>query len=261
MTQLSEFVLFEKLDGHVAVVTLNRPEKLNAVNAAITEGLDAAVKAVEADPDIWIAILTSSNDRMFCAGADLAEAAKGNHSALATKDGGFAGFVDHPRTKIWIAAPKGVTAGGGLELCLACDMIVAADNCTFGLTEAKRGLVAAAGGAIRLGKKIPLGIAVEMIATGDPIDAQRAYTLGLVNRIAKPADTLNAAIEFAKAITANAPLAVREAVRLVKESQTESDEEGRRMTQAARLRVMATEDSKEGVRAFIEKRPPQWVGR
>jgi enoyl-CoA hydratase/carnithine racemase len=174
-TQLSEFVLFEKLDGHVAVVTLNRPEKFNAVNAAITDGLDAAVKRVEADPDIWIAILTSSNDRMFCAGADLAEAAKGNHAALATKDGGFAGFVDHPRTKIWIAAPKGVTVAGGLELCLACDMIVAADNCTFGLTEAKRGLVAAAGGAIRLGKKIPLGIAVEMIATGDPIDAQRAH--------------------------------------------------------------------------------------
>jgi len=258
---MSDVVLFEKLDGHVAVVTLNRPEKRNAVNAALTKGLDAAVKRVEADPDIWVAILTSSNDRAFCAGADLAEVAKGNHEGLSTEDGGFAGFVNHRRLKPWIAAPKGATVAGGLELCLACDMMVAAETCTFGLSEAKRGLVAAAGGATRLAKRIPLGIAMEMITTGETIDAQRAYALGLANRVVPAADTLNGAIDLARAITANAPLAVREAVRLMKQSQTESDEEGHRATEGVRARIMTTDDAKEGVRAFVEKRQAQWTGR
>jgi enoyl-CoA hydratase/carnithine racemase len=258
---MRDVVLFEKLEGHIAVVTLNRPEKLNAINAAVTQGLDAAVKRAEADPDIWVAILTSSNDRAFCAGADLAEVAKGNHQGLNTEDGGFAGFVNYRRLKPWIAAPKGATVAGGLELCLACDMIVAAENCTFGLSEAKRGLVAGAGGATRLAKRIPLGIALEMISTGKVIDAQRAYALGLANLVVPTAETLNGAIDFARSITANAPVAVREAIRLMKQSQTESDEEGQRATERVRARIMTTDDAKEGAVAFVEKRQAEWTGR
>ncbi len=258
---MSDAVLFEKRDDHIAVVTLNRPEKRNAINGDVTQGLDKALKRVEADADIWVAILTSSNDRVFCAGADLAEVAKDNNDVMFTPEGGFAGFVNFNRTKPWIAATMGVTVAGGLELCLACDMIVAADTSTFGLPEVKRGLLAAAGGPTRLPKKIPAGIAMEMVATGDPIDVQRAYALGLVNRIAPVAETLNAAIELAKRITVNAPVPVREAIRLVRETQTMSDEEGRRALEQANARVMLTEDFKEGPQAFVEKRPPVWKGR
>jgi enoyl-CoA hydratase len=258
---MSDPVKFEKLEGHVAVVTLDRPEKRNAVNGAVARGLDAAVKRAEADPDIWVVILTSSNDRVFCAGADLAEVAAGNGSALYTKDGGFAGFVYHQRSKPWIAAAKGATVAGGLELCLACDMIVAADSCTFGLPEVKRSLVAGAGGVIRLPKAIPLAVAMEMIATGDTISAERAYALGLVNRVVPVEQTLDAAIALAGAIAANAPLAVREALAVAKRAPDLTDAEGRHLAEQAMARIMATEDFQEGPRAFVEKRPAQWKGR
>lgn len=257
---MSDAVLFEKRGDHIAVVTLNRPEKRNAVNADVTQGLDAALQRVESDPEIWIAILTSSNDRVFCAGADLAEVSRGNTAGMFTQAGGFAGFVNFPRTKPWIAAPMGATVAGGLELCLACDMIVAADTCTFGLPEVKRGLLAAAGGPVRLAKRIPLGIAMELLATGDSIDAQRAHALGLVNRVVPVTETLKAAIDFAQQINVNAPVPVREVIRLAREAQTLSDEDGRRLMDAASARVLATEDSKEGPLAFVEKRPPRWKG-
>jgi enoyl-CoA hydratase len=258
---MSDAVLFEKRDDHIAVVTLNRPEKRNAVNADVTQGLDAALRQVESDPAIWIAILTSSNDRVFCAGADLAEVSRGNTAGMFTQEGGFAGFVNFRRSKPWIAAPMGVTVAGGLELCLACDMIVAADTCTFGLPEAKRGLLAGAGGPVRLAKRIPMGIAMELLATGESIDAHRAHALGLVNRVVPVAETLTAALDFAQKINANAPVPVREAVRLVRETQTMSDEDGRRLMDVALARVLATEDAKEGPLAFVEKRPPRWKGR
>ncbi len=176
-------VLYEEIADHIALVTLNRPEKRNAVNAAIAQGLDAAVKRAEADTNIRVVILTSSHESVFCAGADLSEVAGGNaRTLLYTPDGGFAGFDHQKRRKPWIAAGRGSILAGGLEICLACDMIVVAEGSKLGLPEVKRSLIAGAGGVERLPKVIPRAIAIEMIATGNPIDAGRAYEIGLVNQ-------------------------------------------------------------------------------
>lgn len=258
---MSNLVKFEKRDDHIAIVTLDRPEKRNAVNAEIAAAMDRLVKLTEADPDIWVVILTSSNDKVFCAGADLAEVSAGNGKKLYTGDGGFAGFVYNTRIKPWIAATKGVTVAGGLELCLACDMIVAGDNCSFGVPEAKRSLIAGAGGVTRMPKRIPTAIAIEMIATGDPISAERAYAIGLINRLVPVDQVMDEAIALARAITANSPLAVREGIAVAKQAATLTDEEGQKVADTALARLQTTEDYREGPLAFVEKRPPVWKGR
>ncbi len=258
---MSNLVKFEKRDDHIAIVTLDRPEKRNAVNAEIAAAMDRLVKQTEADPDIWVVILTSSNDKVFCAGADLAEVNAGKGKKLYSGDGGFAGFVYNHRTKPWIAATKGVTVAGGLELCLACEMIVAADNCSFGVPEAKRSLIAGAGGVTRMPKRIPTAIAMEMIATGDPISAERAYAVGLVNRVVPLEKVMDEAIALARAITANAPLAVRVGIGVAKQAATLSDEDGQKLADEALARLQETEDYYEGPLAFVEKRPPVWKGR
>jgi enoyl-CoA hydratase len=257
----NEHLIYEKFDDHIAVITLNRPEKRNAINAEITQGFDKFVKDSENDPDVWVVILTSSSDAVFCAGADLAEIARGAYAGIHTFDGNFAGFVFHPRTKPWIAAPKGFALAGGLELCLACDMIVAADTCRFGLPEVKRSLVATAGGVARLPRILPLPVALEMITTGEPIDADRAYALGLVNRVVPADQVLETAKELALAITANAPLAVRAAMRAAKEASALTDGGARAVVETAMGGLFNTEDFKEGPRAFLEKRAPVWRGR
>ena len=257
----ADVVLFELVGDNIALVTLNRPEKRNAVNMALAQGMDAAVKRSEADPDIRVVILTSSNDSVFCAGADLAEVAAGNARQLYTPDGGFGGFVASRRRKPWIAAAKGQVLAGGMEFCLACDMIVAAEDARFGLPEVKRSLVAGAGGVTRLPKAIPRNIALEIIATGDPIDARRAYDVGLVNRLAPPGQVLEAAKALARAIAVNAPLAVYEAVGVAKQAMILDDEAGEALVREALDRIRGSEDFKEGPRAFVEKRPPVWKGR
>ena len=259
--RVADLVRFEALDGHVALVTLDRPEKRNAVNAKMAVELDACVKRAEADPEIRAVVLASSNDRVFCAGADLADLAAGRGADLFTRDGGFAGFVYHPRRKPWVAAPQGTTVAGGLEICLACDMIVAADSCLFGLPEVARGLVAAAGGVTRLPRAIPRAIAIEIVATGQPIDAARAYALGLVNRVVPSERTVEAALELARIVAANAPLAVQEAVALARQAATVDEATGRGLADEALARVSRTEDFREGPGAFVEKRAPRWTGR
>jgi enoyl-CoA hydratase len=258
---VSNLVKYEKRDDHIAIVTLDRPEKRNAVNAEIAQAMDRIVKATEADPDVWVVILTSSNDKVFCAGADLAEVAAGNGKKLYTGDGGFAGFVYNHRTKPWIAAPMGVTVAGGLELCLACDMIVAADNCSFGVPEAKRSLIAGAGGVTRMPRRIPLAIAIELIATGDPISAERALAVGLINRVVPLDKVMDEAIALARAITANAPLAVREGIAVAKQAAMMNDADGQALADEALARLQTTDDYREGPLAFVEKRPPVWKGK
>ena len=181
---MADEVLYEVVEAGLAVVTLNRPEKRNAVNAAVATALEAALERSEADPAIRAAILASSDARVFSAGADLAAVAAGEGRGLSTRDGGFAGFVRARRRKPWIAAVRGKALAGGCELALACDMIVASEDAVFGLPEPARGLIAGAGGSTRLVRALPRHVAIELIVTGDPMDARRAHQLGLVNRVA-----------------------------------------------------------------------------
>jgi enoyl-CoA hydratase/carnithine racemase len=259
-TNNDELVHYQLVAEHIALVTLDRPAKRNAVNATFANQLDACVKRAEADPDIRVVILTSSQDAVFCAGADLAEVAAGNGPKLFTTDGGFGGFINAKRRKPWIAAAKGSVVAGGLEFCLACDIVIAADDSSFGLPEVKRSLLATEGGITRLMKAIPRAVALEMIATGDPISAQRAYEVGLINRVVPGTKVLDTAIALAKAIATNAPLAVYESIQVAKESIVLSDEESKRAAKAALERLRTSDDFKEGPRAFLEKRPAVWQG-
>ena len=210
--QGDDAVLFELAAPRVALVTINRPAARNAVNGAVAQGLEAAVERVEADPEIWAAVLTGAGPHAFCAGADLKEVAAGRSASLATEKGGFAGFVRAERSKLWIAAAQGHALAGGLELLLACDLAVVAETATFGLPEVKRSLVAAAGGVFRLPRALPKAIALEMIATGEPIPAARAAQLGLVNGVVPAAEVRPAALALARKVCANAPIAVRESL-------------------------------------------------
>ena len=255
-------VLFEIAEPHIALVTINRPEARNAVNGAVAAGLEEAVERVEADPDLWAAILTGAGPHALCAGADLKEVSAGRGAALATKNGGFGGFVRTTRTKLWIAAAQGHALAGGLELLLSCDLSVVAETANFGLPEVKRSLVAGAGGVFRLPRALPRAIALEMIATGDPIPAARALQFGLVNAMV-PATTGHRSGTFALArrVTVNAPIAVRESLGVARQAYDRAEAELWDISGAAGSRVRDTEDFQEGPRAFVEKRPPRWVGR
>jgi len=254
----AEPILFERVTPHIALVTLNRPAARNAVNVAMAQRLEEHVRAIESDPEIRVAILAAAPGKAFCAGADLTEVAAGRGRLLMTPKGGFAGFVYAPRSKPWIAAVHGFALGGGLELSLACDMIVAADNAVFGLPEPKRGILAGAGGVYRLPRAIPRAIALEMLATGAPIDARRAYELGLVNRAVEESQLVGEAVAMAEQIAANAPLSVRESLAIGRIAGERLEAELRQLQDAAAKRVMASEDAREGPRAFVEKRTPVW---
>ncbi len=246
--------------GSFAVATINRPEARNAVNAAVAQGIEEAIDRIEADDSIWVGIITGVAP-VFCAGADLKEINAGNAAGLATARGGFAGIVQRERTKPIIAAVDGPALAGGTEIVLSCDLVVASTTATFGIPEVKRSLVAAAGGLFRLGRKIPLNIAMELTLTGDPIDATRAHHFGLVNRLVEPGTALDAAVALAEQICANAPVAVRASRKIVLEATNAPDDIGWKMSMEGMAQAMASEDFSEGLTAFIEKRPPQWKGK
>ncbi|WP_447747257.1 enoyl-CoA hydratase-related protein [Variovorax boronicumulans] len=256
-------VTVERLPGHVALVTIDRPEARNAVNGDVASGLEAAVDATEADDDIRAVVLTGAGREAFCAGADLKEVSAGRGSALRTERGGFAGFVYRERSKPWIAAVNGKALAGGTELVLACDLVVAVRQAAFGLPEVLRGLIAAAGGLYRLPRAIPPNIALELILTAGQLDAERAHGFGLVNRLVDDVDGLReAALALAAEVARNAPVAVRQSLRVAREANSGLDEAAlRALTRDAFERVAASEDFKEGPRAFIEKRAPRWTGR
>ena len=256
----SELVRVERRDGHVAVVTLNRPAARNAINAEIAQALHAAVDLTENDPDVWVVVLTGAGVDVFCAGADLKEVAAGQAESLFTGYG-FAGFVDADRRKPWIAAVNGKALAGGCEIVLACDLVVASSKASFGLPEVSRGLLAAAGGLYRLPRALPRNIAIELVVTADSLDAQRAAALGLVNQVMAPELLLEEALQLAARITRNAPTAVRESLQVARRVHDLDEYALRALTRECRDRVRASEDYREGPRAFVEKRAPRWTGR
>lgn len=255
-------VLVEQHD-HISVITLNRPAARNSVNMAVAEGLGDAVEAADADPAVRVIILTGTGDQAFCAGADLKAIARGER---VIPDGararwGFAGYVNHPVSKPTIAAVNGFALGGGTELALASDLVVAAETATFGLPEVRRGLVAAAGGAFRLPQQIPRKLALELMLTGEPISALRAHELGLLNRVVAPGEALAAAIDLATTIAANAPLAVQASKRIaagITDGHVDGERDDWARNRLETKKVMTSKDAAEGSLAFAQKRAPRW---
>jgi enoyl-CoA hydratase len=253
-----------ELDGHVAVITINRPEARNAVNRDVAEGVEAAIDRLEGDDDAWIGILTGARtDKgwIFSAGADL-KAMTTDPGGMVTKKGGFAGLVQRERTKPLIAAVDGPALAGGTEIVLACDLVVASRAAVFGIPEVKRNLVAGAGGLFRLGRKLPRNIAMELALTGRlDFPAERAHHFGLVNHLCDEGQAVDRAKELAALIAENAPLAVRESRKIVIEAADQPEEVGWKMSGEGMAKMFGTEDFTEGLTAFAEKRPPVWKGR
>jgi enoyl-CoA hydratase len=246
--------------GNVAVISINRPEARNAVNGAVASGIEAAIDRLEEDENLWVGVLTGKGP-VFCAGADLKAINSGQAADLATKKGGFAGFVARERIKPVIAAIDGPALAGGCEISLACDMIVASREARFGVPEVKRSLAAAAGALFRLPKVLPRNVATWMITTGEPISAEECARYGMVNVLAEPGQAVDEAVKLAELICQNAPLAVRESLKVMKEMALADDATAFRRSNEAMMSLAATEDFWEGPKAFIEKRPPVWKGK
>jgi enoyl-CoA hydratase len=247
-------------DGRVALITIRRPEARNAVNGDVAKGMEAAIDNLEADDDVWLGIVTGDGP-VFSAGADLKAIASGQAADLQTERGGFGGITRRERTKPLIAAVDGPALAGGCEIALACDLIVASTNAAFGLPEVKRSLAAVAGGLFRLPRALPPKVAMEIVLTGDPITAERAHQLGMVNELVGPGEAVAAARALAERIAVNAPLAVRESRKVVLAAATNDDDTLWKMSAHAMAALAGTEDFAEGPRAFIEKRAPQWKGK
>lgn len=261
---MSDIVQYET-QGRIAVITLNRPEARNAINGDVATAMEAALDKFEADDGIWVGVLranTEGQDRpVFCAGADLKAINSGAGGALNTKRGGFAGLVYRERNKPLVVAVDGLATAGGCEIVLGCDLVVASTRSSFGLAEVKRNLIAGAGGLFRLPRAIGQAAAMEAILTGEPLSAQRAYDLGLVSRLAEPGEAFAEAIKLATQIAAAAPMAVAASRKVVLAAAFEDDTTLRAMTDEAMRKVTNSEDLKEGLTAFIEKRAPNWKGR
>ena len=247
-------VVVEQRD-RIAVVTLDREAKRNAINAEMTGAVDDALNRFEDDPDLRVAILTGGPN-VFCAGTDIAEG-----SGEPTERGGEYGIIRRRATKPIIAAVEGLALGGGFEIAMACDLVVAAANARFGLPEVRRGLVATSAGLFRAPRTLPLNVARELLLTGDPMSAERAERLGVVNLVTEPGAAVAGAMGLAERIVLNAPTSIRATLAALDELVADDDDRGWAATDAARETILASEDRREGIAAFFERRTPEWPGR
>lgn len=245
--------ILTEISGNTMIITLNRPEAGNALNGALSEGLWNALNEAGENPDIRAIVITGAGEKIFCAGMDLKAFAAGEDLARIGK--GFAGL--RACKKPLIAAVNGHALAGGFEVVMMCDLIVSVDTARFGIPEVKRGLFAA-GGGVRLPARIPLAIALEMGLTGDPIDAQRAATLGLINQVVPASELRSAALALAARVTANGPLAVQATKQLMLD---EIGSGNGALLGELQKQVFGSEDAKEGATAFAQKRAPEWKGR
>ena len=254
---MSEEVLVRQEDG-IQIITINRPDQRNAVNRAVSYGVCAAVDEMDARDDLHVGILTGAGGN-FCAGMDLKAFLRGEVTRVEGR--GILGIAMTPPKKPLIAAVEGYALAGGFEAVLACDLLIAARNATFGLPEAKRGLAAAAGGLLRLPRLIPARIAMEIALTGDMVSAERLDRYGLVNELVEPGEALEAAIRLARRIVANAPMSIAASKRVIVESRDWTREE--MFTRQAEITapILASADAKEGAAAFAERRRPRWSGK
>lgn len=252
---MSDPVLTE-VRGNVLIVTLNRPEAKNAANKALAEGVAAAMDRLDSDVDLRVGIITGAGGT-FCSGMDLKGFLAGETPQIPGK--GFAGLTEAPPAKPLIAAVDGYALAGGFEIALACDLIVANKDSKFGIPEVKRGLAAAAGGLVRLPRQIPQRLAMELALTGEFVTAQRAYEMGLINRVVDGV-ALEGALQLAEAISANGPLAVAASKQVIREQQDWSQAEQWKNQYALTAKVFTSNDAREGAAAFAQKRAPNWTG-
>lgn len=252
-----ESAVLTEEDGAVLVITINRPEARNAVNGDVARGIAAAIEELDSRKDLSIGILTGAGGT-FCSGMDLKGFLTGDNPIVEGR--GFAGITERPAAKPLIAAVEGYALAGGCEVALACDMIVAAKDAQFGLPEPKRGLVAGAGGLLRLPNRIPYHIAMEIALTGDRYPAERMAELGFVNRLTESGGALAAAKELALQVAENAPLALAATKKVIVESADWSSAEAWKKQQEIIMPVFASKDAQEGPAAFAEKRKPNWKG-
>ncbi|GAA5061094.1 crotonase/enoyl-CoA hydratase family protein [Nocardia callitridis] len=252
---MTEQVLVERRDN-VLLITMNRPDARNAMTLAMSERIAAAVDELDSDDTLSAAVLTGGASA-FCAGMDLKGFLRGEKPSVPGR--GFGGITQRPPVKPLIASVEGWALAGGFELVLACDLVVAAETARFGLPETKRGLVAAAGGLFRLRERVPANVALELILTGDPIDASRLHRFGLVNRLTETGAALREALELAQAIAANGPLAVAASKRVFAEAPDWARDERFERQAPITGPISATNDAREGAAAFAEKRRPEWT--
>ncbi len=255
MTDSSPTLVRRRRDGHVLVIALDRPEKRNAVNRAMADQLDDALNELDDDLDLWAGVLTGTGD-MFSAGSDLTSGGD-----YATERGGEYGIIRRPRRTPLIAAVEGFALGGGLEIVLSCDMVVASSEARFGLPEVTIGVIPTCAGLFRGPRALPPNVARQLILTGRPLDALRAHELGLVNVLSQPGQAEERALELAQEVCTNAPVSVQACLAALNQLVTDDDARGWEATAEAMAAVMRSADSREGVSAFLEKRPPVWTGR
>lgn len=251
--------------GNVSLITINRPEARNAVNGAVSIAVGNALEAAQNAPDVWAVVLTGAGDKSFCAGADLKAISRGEDLFHDTNpEWGFAGYVHHFIDKPTIAAVNGAALGGGSELALASDLVVAGATASFGLPEVKRGLIAGAGGVFRIIEQLPRKVALELVFTGEPITADEALRWGLINQVVPDGTVVEAALALAERITVNAPLSVQASKRLAygaDDGVIAAEEPKWERTAREFTALLKSEDAKEGPLAFAEKRQPVWKAR